>query len=148
MFRNVLTTILFFSSAAAINAAEYTVQMKNQGSDGQIMVFEPAVLKVAVGDTVHFEPVDIGHNSQSIPAMSPEGATGWLGMNSQKVSVTVDTEGVYVYKCQPHLTLAMIGVLVVGEPTNLDAIQAKVPAMEKALYSNKNRLSDYLAQID
>lgn len=145
MMLRLLSAIIATMAAISATAAEHTVQMKNQGSTG-IMVFEPAVLKVAVGDTVTFQPSDMGHNSQSIPSMSPAGAKGWTGGINQSVSVTIDTEGVYIYKCQPHLALGMIGVVVAGEATNIDAINAKVPAMEKALLSNKGRLREYLAQ--
>ena len=145
MMLRLLSAIIATMAAISVTAAEHTVQMKNQGSTG-IMVFEPAVLKVAVGDTVTFQPSDMGHNSQSIPSMSPAGAKGWTGGINQSVSVTIDTEGVYIYKCQPHLALGMIGVVVAGEATNIEAINAKVPAMEKALLSNKGRLREYLAQ--
>ena len=145
MMLRLLSAVIATMAAFSVTAAEHTVQMKNQGSTG-IMIFEPAVLKVAVGDTVTFQPSDMGHNSQSIPSMSPAGAKGWTGGINQAVSVTIETEGVYIYKCQPHLALGMIGVVVAGEPTNIDAINAKVPAMEKALLSNKGRLREYLAQ--
>ncbi len=145
MMLRLLSAIIATMAAISVTAAEHTVQMKNQGSTG-IMVFEPAVLKVAVGDTVTFQPSDMGHNSQSIPSMSPAGAKGWTGGINQAVSVTIETEGVYIYKCQPHLALGMIGVVVAGEATNIEAINAKVPAMEKALLSNKGRLREYLAQ--
>jgi len=146
MMLRILSAVIATMAAFSVTAAEHTVQMKNQGSTG-IMVFEPAVLNVAVGDTVTFQPSDMGHNSQSIPSMSPAGAKGWTGGINQAVSVTIETEGVYIYKCQPHLALGMIGVVVAGEPTNIDAINAKVPAMEKALLSNKGRLREYLAQV-
>lgn len=145
MMLRLLSAVIATMAAFSVTAAEHTVQMKNQGSTG-IMVFEPAVLRVAVGDTVTFQPSDMGHNSQSIPSMSPTGAKGWTGGINQAVSVTIETEGVYIYKCQPHLALGMIGVVVAGEPTNINAINAKVPAMEKALLSNKGRLREYLAQ--
>ena len=145
MMLRLLSAIIATMAAISVTAAEHTVEMKNQGSTG-IMVFEPAVLKVAVGDTVTFQPSDMGHNSQSIPAMSPAGAKGWTGGINQAVSVTIETEGVYIYKCQPHLALGMIGVVVAGEATNMEAINAKVPAMEKMLLSNKGRLREYLAQ--
>jgi len=48
----------------------HTVKMLNQGSTG-VMVFEPAVLKINVGDTVTFEATDAAHNSASIPGMLP-----------------------------------------------------------------------------
>jgi pseudoazurin len=106
-------------------AAEHTVQMKNSGVDG-IMVFEPGFLKVAVGDTVHFEPTDIGHNSESVAGLIPAGATPWKGDFSKKLSVKIDKNGVYVYECLPHSMLAMVGVIVAGNPTNLADIKKNV----------------------
>ena len=49
---------------------EHTVKMLNMGVDGS-MVFEPAVLKVSKGDTIHFKAVDLSHNSASIEGMIP-----------------------------------------------------------------------------
>ena len=43
----------------------FEVTMLNQGTDG-VMVFEPSVLKISVGDTVTFKPTNPGHNSASI----------------------------------------------------------------------------------
>ena len=43
----------------------YEVQMRNQGIDG-VMVFEPSVLHIEVGDSVTFKATDAGHNSASI----------------------------------------------------------------------------------
>ncbi|MCV6627279.1 MAG: pseudoazurin [Cellvibrionaceae bacterium] len=132
--------------SAPLMAAEHTVEMKNVGADGT-MVFEPAVLKVAVGDTVHFVPTDAAHNSESVPGLSPEGAASWKGVINQKVSVTLDKEGVYVYQCFPHTVMAMVGVLVAGEPTNLDAIKANVGPLKAKFALNKDRLDKYLAQV-
>ena len=64
-------------------AAEYTVEMKNQGAGGQ-MVFEPAVIKVAVGDTVNFVLVDMLHNSESVEGLTPEGSVTWKGEDEQE----------------------------------------------------------------
>ena len=72
----ICTTILFASST--IFAEEHTVEMKNSGTDG-MMVFEPSVLKAAVGDTVHFVPTDMAHNSESVPGLTPEGSATWKG---------------------------------------------------------------------
>ena len=43
-------------------AAEIEVKMLNKGSDGGAMVFEPALVKIAPGDTVKFIATDKGHN--------------------------------------------------------------------------------------
>ena len=42
--------------------SEHEVKMLNMSSAGS-MVFEPPVLKVSVGDTIHFKSVDLSHNS-------------------------------------------------------------------------------------
>jgi len=89
--------------------SEHVVKMLNSGAGGT-MIFEPAVIKVSKGDTIHFKAVDMSHNSVSMEGMIPDGANNWLGQLSQDISVTLDTEGVYVYQCDPHLMMAMIGV--------------------------------------
>ena len=64
--------------AGPASAAEHEVKMLNKGAAG-IMVFEPAFLEVAPGDTVHFRAVDKGHNAASIDGMVPEGGATWKG---------------------------------------------------------------------
>ena len=136
--------IICFSSVAF--AAEYEVAMKNYGADG-MMVFEPAVLKVNVGDTVHFIPTDPAHNSESVEGLIPEGAVTWKGAMNHKVSVTLDKEGVYVYQCLPHAPLAMVGVIVAGEATNLEQIKAKAAEYSARFATNKDRLDKYLLSL-
>ena len=49
------------TSLASSSGETYEIQMRNQGSDG-VMVFEPSVLSVRVGDSVTFKATDAGHN--------------------------------------------------------------------------------------
>ena len=44
-----------------------------------------------------------------------------MGENYQH---TFEKEGIYVYKCTPHIGVGMGGAVIVGEPTNLDAIKS------------------------
>ena len=44
--------------------------MLNKGAEGA-MVFEPALVKVAPGDTVKFVATDKGHNAETIKGMLP-----------------------------------------------------------------------------
>lgn len=67
---------LLLSTAA--QAAEIEVQMLNKGADGA-MVFEPAFVKVAPGDTVKFVPTDKSHNVESIKDMLPAGVEPFKG---------------------------------------------------------------------
>lgn len=129
-----------------VMAAEHKVEMRNKGESGT-MVFEPAVLKAEVGDTIHFVPTDMGHNSQIVEGMAPEGATSWKGKMNKPVSVTLDKEGVYVYSCRPHEIMAMVGVIVAGDPVNLADIKTKAESLQSKFMTNKKRLAGYLDQI-
>jgi pseudoazurin len=146
MIRKLFVALVLSTLPVLAIAAEHTVQMKNSGADG-IMVFEPGFLKVAVGDTVHFEPTDVGHNSESVAGLIPAGATPWKGDLGKKVSVKIDKDGVYVYECLPHSMLAMVGVIVAGNPTNLADIKANVTPLNAKFSMNKDRLNMYLAKV-
>jgi pseudoazurin len=109
-------------------ATVYEVQMKNSGEAGP-MVFEPALTRVATGDTVKFVPVDKGHNAESIKDILPEGAEPFKGKISQEIDVTFTVPGVYGIKCLPHFGMGMVALIVVDDPaTNLeDAKTARLP---------------------
>jgi len=128
-------------ASVAANAAEHEVKMLNKGAEG-IMVFEPNVVKVAPGDSVHFVAADKGHNVESIDGMIPEGAAPFKGEMNKDVTVTLDKPGVYGFKCKPHYSLGMVGLIVVGEPVN-KAAAAAVPQTGKA----KKKFEDLLGQI-
>jgi pseudoazurin len=145
MIRKFCVAVVLSTLSVLAMSAEHTVKMKNTGADG-IMVFEPGFLQVAVGDTVHFEPTDAGHNSESIKGLIPAGATAWKGDFGKKVSVKLDKEGVYVYECLPHAMLAMVGVVVAGKPTNLAEIKKNSAATSAKFSMNKDRLNMYLAK--
>jgi len=115
--------VLAFAAAPAW-AANFEVQMLNKGEAGA-MVFEPALVNVAVGDTVTFLPTDKGHNAETIKDMLPEGAEPFKGVMGKEVVVTFTVPGAYGIKCAPHYAMGMVGLVVVGDaPANLDAVKA------------------------
>ncbi|MDA9690864.1 pseudoazurin [Pseudomonadota bacterium] len=145
-FRALLLLGIAISGVFA-SAADHEVKMLNTGAEG-FMVFEPAVLKAAVGDTVTFKATDMAHNSASIEGMIPEGANSWNGSMSQDVTVTVNKEGVYVYQCTPHSMMAMVGIIQVGGSlSNMASIQAKVASVKAGFVTNKERLDTYLGSL-
>jgi pseudoazurin len=146
MIRKLCVALVLSTLSVLAIAAEHTVQMKNSGVDG-IMVFEPGFLKVAVGDTVHFEPTDVGHNSETVAGLIPAGATPWKSNFGKKISVKIDKNGVYVYQCLPHSMLAMVGVIVAGNPTNLADIKKNVAPLNAKFSMNNDRLNMYLAKV-
>lgn len=122
-------------------AADHQVMMLNKDSEGRPMQFEPAFLKVAVGDTVTFIATDKTHNSESIAKAIPPGAQGWKGKINQEVSVTFDVAGFYGYKCLPHVGMGMVGLIQVGDAGSPDAALAgTVPGKGKA------RMAELIAQ--
>jgi pseudoazurin len=124
-------------------AAEFTINMVNQDSEARAMQFEPAFLKVAPGDTVHFVAKDKGHDSETIKGGLPDGAEPWKGKISQDVTVVFTQPGLYAYKCTPHFSLGMVGLIQVGDDTsNMAAVQAlKLPAKAQA------RMTELLAMV-
>ena len=112
------------------------------------MVFEPGVLKIAVGDTVTFKPTNPGHNSASIDGMIPPGASSWDGGMSQEVTIKFTEEGTYVYQCTPHLMMAMVGVIVVGDASaNLSAVKNAAIEKKAQFVMSAQRLDQYLEEI-
>jgi pseudoazurin len=124
------TAAFLMSMAGGAYAAEIEVKMLNKGAQGA-MVFEPALVKVAPGDTVKFVATDKGHNAETIKGMLPADSTPFLGKNGEDVAVTFDKPGVYGVKCLPHYGMGMVAMVVVGTPTNLDEAKA-IPQVGKA----------------
>lgn len=127
--------------AGTVQAAEIEIQMLNKGEKGS-MVFQPDYVVAAPGDTITFVPTDKSHDAESIKDMIPEGATPFKGKMNEKISVTLDKEGVYGVKCTPHYGMGMVALIVVGKPTNLE--QAKAV---KQLGKAKKTFEALLAQV-
>jgi pseudoazurin len=144
--KNLYYFVIFYFLSNLIFSSDYEVKMLNSGPAG-IMVFDPPVIKIEKGDTVHFKSVDMAHNSQSIEHMMPTGGDAWMGGMSQDVSVTFDTEGVYVYQCAPHLMMAMVGVIQVGNNNNLEDVKQKANQLKNSFVTNKDRLNQYLSEL-
>ena len=128
--RKIIVASAFAIAAAvtsfAAQAAEHEVKLLNKGTTG-MMVFEPAVIKVAPGDTVHFVATDKSHNVESIEGMIPDGAQPFKGEMSKDLTVAFDQPGVYGIKCKPHYGMGMVGLVVVGDPVN----KAQAAAVEQ-----------------
>jgi len=106
-------------------AAEHEVHMLNKGANGDAMVFEPALIRIAAGDTVKFIPTDKGHNAETVRGMAPEGAEPFKGAVGKEVDVVFTVPGVYGVKCLPHFAMGMVALVVVDDPAaNLDAAKA------------------------
>ncbi|WP_298727374.1 pseudoazurin [uncultured Ferrovibrio sp.] len=137
-----MRTALFFGAAlaavtlsGAVAAAEIEVKMLDKGATG-VMVFEPALVKIAPGDTVKFVPVSKGHNVEAIPGMVPDGVVPFTGQINETVTVKFDKAGVYGFKCKPHYGMGMVGMVVAGTPDNHEQAKAvKHPGKAKQVFA-------------
>lgn len=110
--------------------------------------FEPEVAFIKPRDAVKFTNM-AGHDTVAIEGMIPEGAKPWKSAMGEEITVTLDKEGAYIYKCTPHAGNGMVGAIVVGKvpPANLDAIKKSpenkgmvaraVRQLEKAMEAHK-----------
>lgn len=127
--------------APAAYAENFEVKMLNKGAEGA-MVFEPAFVKAAVGDTVTFIAADKGHNAEGIKGMLPEGVAEFKSDMGKDYVLTLTAEGLYGVKCTPHYTMGMVALIQAGAPANQAAVAA-VELKGKA----KTRFEPLLAQI-
>ena len=65
----------------------------------------------------------------------------------EEIVVKLDTEGVYLYQCDPHKVMAMAGVIQVGKPINLEDAKKEAATVSKSFMMSKDRLTKYLEQV-
>jgi len=103
------------------------------------MFFEPDFLRVEPGDSVTFVVTHFDHKPQSI--FTPEGAEHWSVENGESITVTLRQEGVYIFDCFYHNVMGMAGVIVVGNPVNLDEARRFFEKYKVETFAmNKDRL--------
>ena len=85
----------------------HEVRMLNRGESGP-MVYEPAYLNIAPGDTVRFLPTQPGHNAATIEGIVPTGAAPFRSKINDTFEVTLTAPGVYGIKCSPHYAMGMV----------------------------------------
>ena len=112
--------------------------------NAEARIFNPDVIYVKPGDNVRFvnmtshDAVSINQvplpDGQVFDGMLPEGAKGWKSKMGNDFTLQMDIEGVYPYVCIPHIGFGMVGVIVVGEPVNVDAAMEAARANLKGPY--------------
>lgn len=115
MLRQVTTAAVLSLALVGMAGAETVdVKMLNKGEAG-MMVFEPASVTLAPGDSIRFLAADKGHNAETIEGMLPEGAATFAGKINEELTVTFDLPGLYGVRCKPHFAMGMVMVIAVGE---------------------------------
>ena len=141
---NLLAALFFTLGAAGAHGADITVRMVDTSKDGPL-TFEPIFVKANVGDTLVFTPSSKGHTTESL--LVPDGAKPWKSEYDKVVRVVVEKEGIYLYGCEAHRRMGMVGVAQVGQPVNLDAAKKAATAESAQFVMNKDRFATALAQV-
>ena len=121
--RNSFYCFLFMLVSASASAAEHVIT-------AQATKFAPIAIFIEPGDTVVWRSM-VGHNAAAIEGMVPEGGKLFNIPLGTDGSVTLDVEGVYIYKCTPHFALGMVGAIIVGQASNMAEITANAKGMAK-----------------
>jgi pseudoazurin len=100
---------------------EIEVKSLNHSSSG-FFVFSPDFVRIKPGDVTNFVASDKGHQVYSVPGMIPEGAELLDAKLNQDIKVTFTVSGVYLIACRPHMIMGMLGVVLVGDPINIDKL--------------------------
>jgi pseudoazurin len=110
-----------FAFAGAAMLASTAVSADVIEVKGKGVQFDPVVIHAKVGDTIAFRNMPT-HFVDIVQGMWPEGAPKMLSAMGADYDYQVEKEGLYVYKCPPHWGARMGGIMVVGEPADLNAV--------------------------
>lgn len=116
-----LTAAVLILAAQSAIAEEHIVRTRRAE-------WVPPVLFIQPGDTIVWRGMRT-HETALIEGMGPTDATAWRSeLDAEGFSVTLHEEGAYIYTCDIHMSLGMVGAIVVGDsdPHNLAAIDAAV----------------------
>ena len=142
--KHLIVTLFLLALSFVSSAKVHEIKMLNKNSSGEKMVFEPSFLKIKVGDSVKFIPTKKGHMVRSITKKGaiPAGAKKFKSKMNKEITVKIEKEGVYLYKCTPHYAMGMVGLFIAGKPTNLSKVKT-VKLRGKA----KKRMDKLLAKV-
>ena len=80
--------------------------------------------------------------------ISPTGNNPTGGSMSEDITITFTEEGTYVYQCTPHLMMAMVGVIAVGDLSkNIDEISNVAAEKKSEFVMEQDRLDSYLQSL-
>ena len=122
IFAAVLSFFVLAMSSSAM-AEEHIVKAR-------ATAFDPVALKIAPGDSVSWTNMS-GHNTHFEKGNIPESVEPWKTSLGDNITKTFDKEGIYLYKCDPHFSLGMVGAIIVGEPKNMKAVEENARGMYK-----------------
>jgi len=133
MRKLLLSAALLVGSTVAAFADTIEVQMLNANDAGDKMVFSQELIRAELGDVIRFIPTDRSHNAESVKDALPEGQEAFKGKMSSEVEYLVTETGLTAVVCQPHQTMGMVALIVVGNDVSnaQDILDARVRGQGK-----------------
>ena len=128
MRKLLLSAALIVVSSAAALAETIEIQMLNVNEAGDKMVFSQELIRAKVGDVIKFVPTDKSHNAQSVKNALPDGQKKFKGKMNKEIEYLVTEAGLTAVACQPHQTMGMVALIVVGNDVSnaQDILDARV----------------------
>ena len=115
-----LVFLMFFSQNSF--GANYQVTMNNRDSAGNRLAFDKEILSISSGDSVTWLAVDKGHN---IEMVSSPNNLKFSSSTGEEVTLTLEDPGIYYYRCSPHKSAGMIGLIIVDNNySNIEQIKS------------------------
>lgn len=141
----IITALSLVICATLANAADIEIKMLDNSPKEGILTFEPSFVKANVNDTIVFIPANPGHNSRSL--LVPSDAQTWKSAFGKEFRMKLEKEGVYLYVCDAHKNMGMVGVVQVGAAVNLEEARKKASEESAAMAMNKTRFAKALDQV-
>ena len=94
-----------------IAAVDDVVHMLNVGPSGSRFRYDPMLSEIEVGGKILWKATTKGHNVEFMVAPNN---IKYKSKMHKSAGFTFMTPGIYTYKCTPHVSAGMIGVVVVG----------------------------------
>jgi pseudoazurin len=115
MRKLLMTAALLVGSTVPAFAETIEIQLLNENEAGDRMVFSQELIRAKVGDVIRFVATDRSHNAQSVRDALPEGQEAFKGRMNQDVEYIVTEAGLTAVVCQPHESMGMVALIVVGD---------------------------------
>jgi pseudoazurin len=128
MRKLLMTAALLVGSAVPAFAETIEIQLLNENEAGDRMVFSQELIRAEVGDVIRFIATDRSHNAQSVRDALPEGQEAFRGRMNQDVEYIVTEAGLTAVVGQPHESMGMVALIVVGDDLNnaQDILDARI----------------------
>lgn len=117
------TLLSFFALLATVASQDHVITMNG-------IAFSPNTLTINVGETVQWSNQNGTHNVNGSVAAYPSNPAGFANGSAAAAPWTFQhtftVPGVYQYRCDPHASLGMTGVITVNGAANGDVIISEI----------------------